>query len=73
MSKKGTSFWDLIKTILSFLFTKKQEQKEAEKIEAVKIEETLKEGYGKIDEEKEENKKENEDFDNAVDNLNDRF
>ena len=73
MSKKVTSFWELIKTILGFLFTKKQEQKEEEEKEAVEIEENLKDKYGEIDKEKEEDKKENEDFDNAVDNLNDLF
>jgi hypothetical protein len=72
MGKKGTTFWDVIKEFLAFLWTKKKEKKEEEEQVAQEIKEDLKEGYQKIDEEKEE-QKEKEDLDNVQDDLNSMF
>lgn len=81
--KKGTTLWDLIKAIFGFFLTKRKDKKDKKDeqkyellykmiIEADKIQEKLNEGYQKIDEEKEELKKE-EDLDSVQNDLNNMF
>jgi len=70
---KKTTLWDLIKTIISFFFTKREEDKKDQIIDSYRIKEDLDEGYEKIDEEKEEEKKNNKDLNDVQDSLNNMF
>lgn len=72
MSKNNTTIWDVIKTILGFLFSKKKEKADEQKQEAQKIEQKLTEKYDKIDQKKEDQKKK-EDIKDVQDDLNNIF
>jgi len=70
---KHFGLWELIKSIFKFILQKRKDSIVQDKQDAQEIHDKLENKYEKIDNEKDKNKQEAENFNDAVDKLNDIF
>ena len=73
MPKEHKSWFDLIKYVLSFLFSRRKEKEEKEKERLKEVYKDLNNEYNRIDSNKEKQQNDTKTLDDVKDRLNHRF